>query len=245
MKRIAISRCLIAILSITSLGHLAAEESGTLIFQDDFQRNESQEQTDEIGNGWNTNSKSRAAGNKQVDLRDGAMFIYIHEAADHAVSVTQPAEFRDGRVELRFMLEDERDTLGLNFADLKFKEVWAGHLFKVTIGTKKVELTDLKTGSMDLKIRQQRQAGTLAADQKAMLKTKTKRVANRLEVGKWYQAVATISGDMLSVSIDGKPIASFSSPGIAHPTKRMLRLSVPRNAVVDDLKIYSVPSTKT
>ena len=32
---------------------------------------------------------------------------------------------------------------------------------------------------------------------------------------------------------------SFRSPGIAHPTKRMLRFSVPRNAVVDDVKIYN------
>jgi hypothetical protein len=31
---------------------------------------------------------------------------------------------------------------------------------------------------------------------------------------------------------------SFSSPGMAHPTKKMLRLSVPKNAVVDDVKIH-------
>ncbi|WP_145349142.1 LamG domain-containing protein [Rosistilla ulvae] len=221
-----------------------AEETATLIFEDDFQRNESQEQTDEVGNGWKTNSKARAGGNKQVDLRDGAMYIYIHETADHGVSVVQPAEFRDGRVEVKFMLEDDKDSLGVNFADLKFKEVWAGHLCKVDIGTKAVAITDLKTGLMDLKIRTQRRSGTLPADQQKMLKSKTKRVANALETGKWYHAVATIVGDTLSVSIDGKQIVSFSSAGIAHPTKRMLRLSVKRNVVVDDLKIYSLADAK-
>ncbi|QDV68894.1 hypothetical protein Poly24_26070 [Rosistilla carotiformis] len=226
------------LLATISNGSVLGEDSGTLIFQDDFQRNESQELRDEVGNGWNTNSKSRAGGNKQVDLRDGAMYIYIHAAADHAVSVTQPAEFRDGRVEVKFMLENEQDSLGLNFADLKFKEVWAGHLCKVVIGTKHVEIADLKTGVMDLKIRDQRKAGTLPAELKKMLKSKAKRVANRLETGKWYDAVATISGDTLTVQIDGKEVATFSSPGIAHPTKRMLRLSVPRNVVIDDLKIY-------
>src|SRR3954463_8618367 len=92
---------------------LFAADLGKLIFQDDFNRNEWQEKTDDPGNGWGTNSKSRAKGNKQVDLRDGAMFIYIHKEADHAVSVTHAAEFTDGAVSLRFMLEDEKDSLGL------------------------------------------------------------------------------------------------------------------------------------
>ncbi|MDI1312784.1 hypothetical protein [Prosthecobacter sp.] len=48
----------------------------------------------------------------------------------------------------------------------------------------------------------------------------------------------TISGDELSAAIDGKAVGSFNSPGIAHPTKKMLRLSVPRNAVVDEVKIW-------
>jgi hypothetical protein len=49
------------------------------------------------------------------------MHVYIHELADHAVSVTHPAAFTDGSVSLRFMLEDAKDNLGLNFADLDDK----------------------------------------------------------------------------------------------------------------------------
>ena len=37
--------------------------------------------------------------------------IYIHETADHAVSVTHPAEFTDGTVALKFMLEDDRQLV--------------------------------------------------------------------------------------------------------------------------------------
>lgn len=219
---------------------LLADERGTLIFEDDFERNESQEIKDEVGNGWGTNSEKRAGGNKQVDLRDGAMYIYLHKDADHGVSVTHAAEFRNGSVELRFMLEHEKDTLGLNFADLKCKEVWAGHLFKVIVGVKQTELADLKTGVMDLKIRKLRQANELTSAQQAELKTKTKRIPHQLEIGKWYTVVAKVNGDTLSVSIDGKEVGSFSSPGIAHPTKRMLRLAIRRNVVVDDLKIHSL-----
>ena len=77
---------------------LAANEKDTLIFEDDFERNESDDTKEEIGNGWSSNSVKRAKGNKQVDLKDGAMHITFHPVADHAVSVVHPAEFTDGRI---------------------------------------------------------------------------------------------------------------------------------------------------
>lgn len=217
---------------------LRGEEKGELIFSDDFERSESQEKTDEPGNGWGTNSKSRAKGNKQVDLRDGAMYIYIHETADHGVSVTQTAEFTDGAVTLRFLLEDPKDSLGLNFADLQYKEVHAGHLFVAKVSPKQVTLQDLKTGNMDLKMREARQAGTLSKEQKALLDGKMKKFPVDLEVGAWHDLEVSVSGETLRVVIDGEEVGRFASEGIAHPTKRMLRLAVARNAVVDDVRIW-------
>lgn len=218
---------------------IAAEDLGQLIFQDDFERVESQEAKDEPGNGWGTNSKSRAKGNKQVDLKDGAMRIFIHAEADHAVSVTHPAEFTDGAVSLRFMLEDAQDSLGLNFADLEFKEVHAGHLFAAKISPKSVVMQDLKTGNMRLDIREARQAKQkLTDEQQQAIKGKEKAIPHPLETGKWHDLSVKIIGDELSVTINGQIVGSFQSPGIAHPTKRTLRLAVPRNSVVDDVKIW-------
>ncbi len=217
----------------------AAGDLGQLVFEDDFERSESQETRDEPGKGWGTNSKSRAKGNKQVDLKEGAMRIFIHAEADHAVSVTQPFEFANGAVTLRFMLEDAQDILGLNFADLAFKEVHAGHLFAARISTKNVVFQDLKTGNMRLDIREARQAkSALTEEQQQALKGKEKTVPHAVEAGKWHELVVKVEGDSLSVSIDGQDVGSHNSPGIAHPTKRLLRLSVPRNAVVDDVKLW-------
>lgn len=228
---------LVTALSISTA--IAAEDLGQLIFQDDFERVESQEVKDEPGNGWGTNSKSRAKGNKQVDLKDGTMRIFIHAEADHAVSVTHPAEFTDGAVSLRFMLEDAQDSLGLNFADLEFKEVHAGHLCAARVSPKNVLIQDLKTGNMRLDIREARQAKQkLTDEQQQAIKGKEKTFLHPLEAGKWHDLTVKISGDTLSVTINGQPIGTFSSPGIAHPTKRTLRLAVPRNAVVDDVKIW-------
>ena len=232
-------RILITALALASASTLFGSDKGKLIFSDDFNRSESQELKDEPGNGWGTNSKSRAHGNKQVDLIDGAMRIYMHPSADHAVSVTHPAEFTDGTVELRFKLEKPQDSLGLDFADLGFKEVHAGHLFKVTVSSKSVMLDDMKTGNMNLKFREAKLAKTLTAEQKKFLATTRKTFPNKLEAGKWYDLRVDVDGDTLKASIDGKEVASFTSPGFAHPTKKMLRVAVPKVAIIDDVKIYS------
>ncbi|KAG1647517.1 hypothetical protein GQR58_030531 [Nymphon striatum] len=97
---------------------------------------------------------------------------------------------------------------------------------------------DLKTGNMDLETRNARKAGTLSKERQEQLKAKQKKFKNNLETGKWYQLIAKVAGDTLSISIDGNEVASFSSEGIAHPTKRMLRLAVGKQAVVDEVKIW-------
>lgn len=231
-------RIFLALLNFALMPLLIADDHGELIFSDDFERTESQETKDEPGKGWGSNSRTRAQGNKQVDLRDGAMYIYLHETADHAVSVTHPAEFENGAIGLRFMLEGEKDSLGLNFADLQYKAVHAGHLFVAKISAKQVQLQDLKTGNMDLKIREARQAKSLTGEQKKMLEGRQAKFPHETTVGEWHDLLVEVSGEMIKVTIDGKIVGSFGSEGIAHPTKRLLRLAVPRNAVVDDVKIW-------
>ncbi|MCB1232060.1 MAG: hypothetical protein KDN19_17460 [Verrucomicrobiae bacterium] len=229
---------LILSLSAATFSCLHADEHGELIFSDDFDRNESQETKDEPGNGWGTNSKSRAKGNKQVDLKDGAMWVYIHPEADHAVSVTHPAEFTDGAVAMKFMLEDPKDNLGLDFADAEEKSVHAGHLFVVRLKSDNVQIQDMKNGNMKNEIREARLNKTLTKEQSAQVAKLTKNFPAEIETGKWHDLLVQVAGDTITVTVDGKEAGEFSSDGFAHPTKRMLRLSVPRNAVVDDVRIW-------
>ena len=217
-----------------------AADLGKIIFQDDFNRADAQENVENPGNGWTTNSKTRAKGDKQVALKDGAMRIYISAQADHAVTVTHAAEFTNGAVTLRFMLEDAKDSLGLDFADPQCKEVHAGHLCAAKVTPKQVDLIDHKTGGMRLDIHDARtEKKTLTDEQKQALVGKNKIVPHTTDLGKWHELQVTIQGDEIAVSIDGQAVGSLHSPGIAHPTKRQLRLSVPHNAVVDDVKIYN------
>jgi hypothetical protein len=224
--------------SLVLASNIWSSEYGTLIFQDTFDRTESQELKDEPGNGWTTSSDTTAKGYKEVDLRDGHLYIYTHAEANHATSVRHEFAFRDGTLGLRFMLEDEDDTLTLNFADMDLKTVWAGHLFKVTIGTSDVMITDQKTGEMDLKIRKARQENSLGKKQVDLLARKSIRFPKKLKSNQWHEVYITINDDALSCEIDGKRVGSFRSEGFAHETKRLLRLLVAKNAYVDDVQIW-------
>ncbi|MEO0416378.1 MAG: family 16 glycoside hydrolase [Verrucomicrobiota bacterium] len=225
---------LLALLPLT----LQAEDLGELIFEDSFERVESDDAKEEIGNGWGTNSAKRAKGDKQVDLDDGTMRIFISERADHAVSVTHPLGIQNGSVQLKFKLENPKDSIKLNFADLTYKGVHAGHLFAVTINADSVMIQDLKTGNMKKEIREAKLAKTLTKEVKDMLKTKQKSFPKKTAIGEWHTVRIDVNGEHLSVLLNGDKAGEFTSEGIAHPLKGTLRLGVAKEAVVDDVKMW-------
>ena len=211
---------------------------GALIFEDDFERQESDESKEEIGKGWTTNSKSRAKGEKQVDLDEGAIHIIRAAVADHGVSVVHDQEFQDGVIRLRFKLDDAKDDLGINIADMKEKSVHAGHICMAKIRPNQLEISDLKTGRMKLEHREARQNKEETPEMKELVATKSKKFPLDLETGTWHQLEVRVEGDTMTVKINDEVAGEFSSEGIAHPTKRRLRLAVNREAWVDDVAIY-------
>jgi hypothetical protein len=221
--------------------HVVAEpvpDFGTLIFHDEFERTESQEEKDEPGNEWTTSSDKTAAGQKQVDLRDGAMHMHTAEGANHAVSTRHEFAFTNGTIGMRFKLDHDGDQLQLNFADLGLKTVHAGHLFDAVFSLNGVSFDDKKTGSMNLEIRAAREKGTLTAEQQEALKTRKKSFKNPITKGEWHELLVHVTGNQITAVVDGEEVGSFQSEGFAHPTKRLLRLLVPGGATVDDVKIW-------
>ncbi len=214
----------------------------TLIFSDDFNRDEPTPGKEAIGNGWTTNSAWRASGHQQVDLIDGAMHVTRYAEADHGVAIFHDVALRDGTVELKFKLDAAGD-LGLDFVDRELKTVHAGHLCIARVTLNRLTLTDSKTGNMDLKIRERRQSGNISGELAALLKTKTKSFPLDLKADDWHTIRVSIAGDIMRASIDGVEIGSLQSEGIAHPTKRMITLGVNKSAQVDDLKVWSAAAT--
>lgn len=208
----------------------------TVLFSDDFNRTPENPSVEKVGKGWTTNSKSRAKGNQQAFLKDNALYMERHAVADHGVSTVQDVEFQNATIAMRFKL-GAKDDLGINIADMNEKSVHAGHLCMAKVMLNKVEITDLKTGRMLLERRTRNLAKALTEEDKAIIKEKTKTIPIKLAADQWHDLSVTIAGDVMSVMIDGETIGQFQSEGIAHPTKRRLRLAVNKAAWVDDVMI--------
>ncbi len=164
------------------------------------------------------------------------MHVTKHAEADHGVAIFHNVEFQDGIVELKFKLGDG-DDLGVDFVDRELKTVHAGHLCIARVTNTAVTLTDSKTGGMNNEIRERREKGDKSPELAALLKTKTKSFKLDLKPNEWHTMNIQIVGDQMTVRIDDLEAVSFSSEGIAHPTKRMITLAVNKSADLDDVKV--------
>ncbi|MEO2015106.1 MAG: arylsulfatase [Fuerstiella sp.] len=219
------------------------EEYGTLIFEDHFERKESQEEKDEPGNGWTTSSDNNksAQGSKNVDLCDGTLHIATHQGAHHGISVRHGFAFTDGTISVRVKLHDEDDRLRLNFADLPPEEVGvshlrARHLFDAIITLNRISFED-KTGGV-LKFAEARNSGTLTSEQKKILATKYKAYPVKLEPDKWHTFAVHVDGDRISAHLDNRYIGDLRSEGFAHPTKTLMRMLVRSTVTIDDFMVW-------
>ena len=215
-----------------------AQATGVL-FQDQFERTEKDQEKEQPGNGWGTNSKTRAKGVKQVFLGDGKMHIKRAAVADHGVSVTQDVSFRNAQITLRFMVPKNGD-LGINIADMNEKSVHAGHICMARIKPTSLEIVDLKTGRMKKEMHEKNKAKQLTKAEKAQIARKSIVLPLKLKTGIWHDLEILIIDDTMTVKIDARKIGSMTSPGIAHETKRRIRLAVNTEAWVDDITISAI-----
>lgn len=233
------------LLLLATLPAFAADDAalvkahGTLLFEDDFNRDEKTPGKEDIGGGWTSNSGWRAKGHKQVDLDDGAMHVTKHAEADHGVAIFHDVALRDGAVEMKFKL-GAGDDLGLDFVDRELKTVHAGHLCMTRVTLKGLTITDSKTGGMNNEIRERREKGDKSPELAKLLKSKTASFPLELKAGEWHTLLVVVEGDAMRATVDGSLVGQFKSEGIAHPTKRMITLAVNKSAWVDDVKVWKL-----
>lgn len=215
------------------------ESQGTLIFEDNFDRSEDDDSKEQLGNGWVTNSKKRAAGTKQADLKDGMLVIIMAKVADHGVSVRHDAPFDDGVVKVRFRMHD-RKGIGFNFNDPKCKSSHAGHICHVGVKPGTVDFRDGKTGIFENSTRAKRLAGASKEEIQKLTKGKFAYRKAAVDIGKWYEMTIVIQGDEMTAFIDGKQAGKLKSEGIDHKVKQNIAFAVSGVADVDDLRIWSL-----
>jgi hypothetical protein len=222
--------------------------SGTLLFEDSFDREEDGNLAKAIGNGWNSATADRVPDVKQADLDGGVLKVINEPRAGHQPHVHHEAGFTDGGAIVRFKLPDtgKPATLTVGFVDRETPGVHAGHLCYALVSTKppRIQLADYKTGVMNLEIRKRRQPyldrkEPLPPDLAALLATKTKDIPWKAD-HEWHELVLVTEGDEMRATLDGKPLGSHRSEGFAHPMKRWFSFLMNPSAWIDDVKVYKV-----
>jgi len=224
--------------SVEEVEHLISTK-GQIVFEDDFERSETDDSKEQLDRGWVTNSEKRAAGTKQADLQDGFLKITMAPHANHGVSVRHDAPFDDGMVQVKFRIHDSKG-IGFNFNDPNCKVSHAGHICHVGVKPKQVDFRDGKTGIFDLKIREKRLAGASKEEINALTRDKFAYHDVDLELGRWHEMKILIRGDVMSAWIDGVSVGSLKSYGIDHAVKQNMAFAVSGTADIDDLRIWSL-----
>jgi len=223
------------------------QTKGTLLFHDAFEREETGTGLKDIGNGWESATADRVPKIKQADLDDGIMKIAsATKEAGHAAHIHHDAGFADGGVIVRFKFPalNKAENLQLGFVDRELTDVHAGHLCYATLSQTDLNLSDRKTGSMNLAIKKKR-ADDAAAKKKpdpeleALLKTKSQTTPLKADQ-EWHVLTLVTEGDEMRFTLDGKSLAAHRSAGYAHEMKRWFSFLANSTVWIDDVKIYKV-----
>lgn len=224
----------ILLLSSTAIFSRAGESGSVysrVIFSDDFSGAE-------FGKRWG-HYKSGSV------IKDGVLVGITPDGSDHsAVDNIKFDGERDLEVSVKFrFVSDQARSFNVWFDDKNYKGSHAGHICQATISPKSVNLSDAKTGGFTLEngLYERKKANQLTAEEKAMLATRMAKFPVDLKLQDWHTLVVRTSADELSVAIDGKPVGSFKSPGIAHDTKSLVSLTTnPVDVHYDDFNLKGV-----
>lgn len=161
-------------------------------------------------------------------VKDGVLVGITPENSDHAaVDNIRFDPEKDLEVSVRFRFVSEK-AKGFNvwFDDKNYKGSHAGHICSVTINPAALTMSDAKTGNFQNDMYEKKKSPEgLSAEQKALLATKTKRTPIAFSQGEWHTLLVRTKDAEVSVQIDGKPVDSFTSEGIAHDSKTLVSLT--------------------
>jgi hypothetical protein len=177
---------------------------------------------------------------KDTPAKDGKSVITAH-AAVYGLEIPT----KDSVVECRIRFEGA-SMIDVEFDDRKFTGAHYGHLCRAQVRLDKVTILDERDGSQsNTLIELRKDAARNKAEISKLLASHSATFPAKLEAGKWYTLVVETVGDTMRVTIDGKPAAFFTSPGIGHATKSKIELGVGgKDGCFDDIKVWNAEAAK-
>lgn len=158
--------------------------------------------------------------------------------ANHGCVIRKNIDFADlvMEIDVRF---NGGSRFNFVFDDSNEKSVWASHICRISLSPKYLNISDDKTGAMNLEIRNRRKAGTLTPEDEKILAASRTGAKVDLKKGEWHKLRVVIKDDIMKAFIDGKLVNKLKSPGIAHPTKTKLGMTVNGSTIeFDNFKVW-------
>lgn len=178
---------------------------------------------------------------KDQPTKDGKGIITAHAAV---YGLELPTKDSVVEVKIKF---DGCTMMDVEFDDRKYTGSHYGHLCRARVHLDKVVIMDERDGSQneELKAMMKDPAKKAEAGKAMAAHTGTFPLATPLEKGKTYNLVVETVGEAMRVTIDGKAVAFFKSPGIGHATKSKIELGVAgKSGCFDEIKVWNAEAVK-
>jgi hypothetical protein len=197
-----------------------------LLLEDDFERNE-------LGEAWTGSAKSMA-------IKDGTFVVSQRTDHSHPAVTRVTTEFKDGVVSFRFKFEGS-PRFSVVFNDKTYEGSHAGHICRASVTPLNLTLGDDRDGGMKNGVIEKWKDEATKEEVRSIVEGHQHTVPLKLDQDEWHAMTVEIVGDEMAVSLDGKHMARFKSPGFGHAIKNHWGFTVSGQSMAfDNLQLWSV-----
>ena len=174
-----------------------------------------------------------------IPAADGKPEVKPH-AAVHGLEIPT----KDSVVEAKIKFEGAT-MIDVEFDDRAYKGSHYGHLSRAQVRLDGVTIMDERDGNQNEELKLMKADPAKKDEANKIIASRQVKFPLKLETGKWYDLSVETIGDEMRVSIDGKGVAFFKSPGIGHETKSKIELGVAgKDGFFDDVKVWNAAPAK-
>ncbi|MBX3742154.1 MAG: hypothetical protein KF712_14270 [Akkermansiaceae bacterium] len=178
--------------------------------------------------------KGTQTRDKLIPAADGKPEVKPH-AAVHGLEIPT----KDSVIEARIKL-DGASMVDVEFDDRAYKGSHYGHLARAQVRLDGITIMDERDGNQNEELKLMRNDPSKKDEVNKIIAAHQVKFPAKLEAGKWYNLTVETVGDAMRVSIDGKGVAYFESPGIGHETKSKIEFGVAgKDGYFDDVKVWN------
>jgi hypothetical protein len=185
--------------------------------------------------------KGTQTRDREIPAMDGKPAVAPHAAV---YGLNLPTKDSVIEVKMRF---SGATAMDVEFDDRAYKDAHYGHLSRAIVRPDRVTIMDEREGTQNLVVKAMRMDPATRDEAQKIIARHMAHfpLAEKLEQGRWYTIVVETVGDAMRVTIDGKPVAHFRSPGIGHPTKSKIEVGVSgKDGYFDDIKVWNADAAK-